>query len=197
MKRGKIELICGVDEAGRGPLAGPVVAAAVIFGSDISINDLTDSKLLSPAKRYRVFLEIIDKAAGYAVTGVSHTVIDRINILRASLLAMRNAVEKLPLRPDIIYVDGKFEIPGLKIAQKAVVSGDLIIPQVSAASIIAKVARDAYMVEMARQYPEYGFERHKGYGTKKHLEILDKIGPCPIHRRSFKPVSQMSLKNID
>jgi len=154
---------------------------------------LTDSKLLSPAKRYRILSEILDKAAGYAVAGVSCYIIDRINILQASLLAMRTAVEKLPICPDIVYVDGKFEIPGLKLMQRIVVSGDRKIPQISAASILAKVARDAYMTVISGQFPEYGFERHKGYGTKEHFEILERIGPCQIHRKSFKPISQLSF----
>jgi len=189
----KREIICGVDEAGRGPLAGPVVAAAVVFDSGTNIKGLADSKLLTPAQRYRVFSEIIDKAAGYSIAGVSCSVIDKINILQASLLAMRKAVEKLPVHPDKIYVDGKFTIPGVCINQAAVVDGDKLIVQVSAASILAKVARDAYMTGLANIYPGYGFERHKGYGTKKHIEILNKIGPCPIHRRSFRPVSQMTI----
>jgi len=187
------EIICGVDEAGRGPLAGPVVAAAVVFDSKIKITGLADSKLLTPAQRYRVFSEIIDKAAGYGIAGVSHSIIDKINILQASLLAMRKAVEKLRIRPEKIYVDGKFTIPGIDIKQEAIVDGDKLIIQVSAASILAKVARDAYMTELANIYPAYDFERHKGYGTKEHIEILYKIGPCPIHRRSFKPISQMTI----
>jgi len=189
----KREIICGVDEAGRGPLAGPVVAAAVVFDSDIKIKGLADSKLLTPAQRYRVFSEIIDKAAGYAVAGVSCSVIDKINILQASLLAMRKAVERLPVRPGKILVDGKFKIPGIDIIQEAVIGGDKLIAQISAASILAKVTRDVYMIELADIYPGYGFERHKGYGTKKHIEMLYELGPCPIHRRSFKPVSQMAF----
>ena len=190
----KREIICGVDEAGRGPLAGPVVAAAVVLDSDINIKGLADSKLLTPAQRYRVFSEIIDKAAGYAIAGVSCTVIDKINILQASLLAMRKAVEKLPIRPDKILVDGKFKIPGIGTYQEVIIDGDRLIDQISAASILAKVARDAHMTELANTYPGYGFERHKGYGTKEHIEILNEIGPCPIHRRSFKPVSQMAIR---
>lgn len=187
-------MICGVDEAGRGPIAGPVMAAAVVLKDHISIEGLTDSKLLSPAKRFELVAEIIEKADGYAVTGVSSNIIDKINILRASLLAMRKAVEKLPLIPDMIYVDGKFEIPGIDILQRAVVGGDRLVLEVSAASILAKVARDAYMTEAARMYPSYGFERNKGYGTREHIEILQRLGPCRLHRKSFRPVSQLILR---
>ena len=195
MRRGntKSKIVCGVDEAGRGSLAGPVVAAAVAFSGDISIDHLTDSKLLSPAKRYQLFSEIIDKADCFAISGISYSIIDKINILNASLLAMRRAVEKLPISPDIVYVDGNREIQGLSIDQCAVTKGDRKIRQVSAASILAKVARDAYMTEISNLYPEYGFEFHKGYGTKEHLEVLNRIGPCQCHRRSFKPVSQLSF----
>ena len=174
-------------------MAGPVVAAAVILDDKITIPDLADSKQLSPAKRYKVFSDILDKAAGYAVAGVSYCIIDKINILQASLLAMRKAVEKLPYSPDIIYVDGNFIIPGLDIKQIAIVGGDKKIPQISAASVLAKVARDTYMYEQSELYPEYGFDRHKGYGTKEHLEILKRIGPCGIHRKSFNPISRLSL----
>jgi ribonuclease HII len=187
------EIICGVDEAGRGPLAGPVIAAAVILDSAKPIDGLNDSKLIKPAERYRIFSEIIDRAAGYAVAGVSCSVIDKINILQASLLAMRKAIEGLPLKPDIVYVDGDFLIPGLAIKQEPVINGDRLIAQVSAASILAKVARDAYMIRISSQFPEYGFENHKGYCTEEHLKALERFGPCPIHRRSFKPISQYSL----
>jgi ribonuclease HII len=195
MRRGNLkqEIICGVDEAGRGPLAGPVVAAAVVLDSRHTIEGLADSKLLSPAQRYRIFSEIMEKSAGYAVAGVSRLLIDRINILQASFLAMRRAIDKLPIRPGKIYVDGKFEIPDIDIHQKAIIDGDKLIPQISAASILAKVARDAYMTEISNEYPQYGFERHKGYPTKEHIEMIEKLGPCEIHRRSFKPISQMTL----
>ena len=199
MRRGssKLKLVCGVDEVGRGPLAGPVVVAAVVLEDDISIIGLTDSKLLSPARRYKLVSEILEKAAGYAIAGVSNFIIDKINILQASFLAMRKAVEKLPLRPDVVYVDGKFKIPGIEILQEAIIGGDKIVPEISAASILAKVTRDAYMTEVARMYPEYGFERNKGYGTKEHIQILQKLGPCRLHRRSFKPVSQLIPRGID
>jgi ribonuclease HII len=195
MKRGREDrkIICGVDEAGRGTLAGPVIAAAVILNPDEPIDGLNDSKLLSPAKRLKLFSEIIKNAVGFAAAGVSCLVIDEINILQASLLAMRKAVEKLHLKPDIIYVDGRQTIPGLTINQKAIIGGDRLIPQISAASIVAKVARDSYMHEMAKIYPDYGFDRHKGYCTKEHVAILEEIGPCPIHRKSFNPIAQYSL----
>lgn len=195
MTRGRkdLEIICGVDEAGRGPLAGPVVAAAVILDPMRPIDSLADSKLLSPAKRLKIFSEILENAAGYATAGVSCYVIDKINILQASLMAMRMAIEKLPLKPDRILIDGNRIVPDLKIEQQAIVGGDRLILQISAASILAKVTRDCYMHEMAKIYPGYGFERHKGYCTKAHLEALTKLGPCQIHRRSFSPVAQFSL----
>lgn len=199
MRRGssKLKVVCGVDEVGRGPLAGPVVVAAVVFKDGISIDGLTDSKLLSPAKRYRLVSEILEEADGYAIASVSNFIIDRINILQASFLAMRKAVEKLPFSPDIVYVDGKFKIPGIDISQEAIIGGDKAVREISAASVLAKVARDAYMTQAAGIYPEYGFERNKGYGTKEHIEILQRLGPCQLHRRSFKPVSQLVLRGID
>lgn len=196
-KAGKIgsggRRICGVDEAGRGPLAGPVVAAAVILSPKKKIDGLTDSKLLSPAKRLCLFLEILHKADCWQVSAVSCEVIDKVNVLRASLLAMRDAVVRLDIRPDIVYVDGNFLIPDLDIAQEAVINGDLTVPQISAASIVAKVTRDMYMYQMSKIYTGYGFEQHKGYCTEEHLKILDQLGPCEIHRRSFSPVSQISM----
>lgn len=186
-------VICGVDEVGRGPLAGPVVAAAVVLNPGIHIDGLADSKLLSPANRYIIFSEIIEKAAGYGIAGVSCFVIDRINILQASLLAMKKAVEKLPFHPDKIYIDGTFTISGLDIDQEAVIDGDKLIAEVSAASILAKVIRDTYMIKQAELYPGYGFENNKGYATEEHLEALAKIGPCKIHRKSFRPISQFGL----
>ena len=187
------KVICGVDEAGRGPLAGPVIAAAVMLDPEKPIDGLTDSKLLTPARRLKLFSKIIENAAGYATAGVSVLVIDKINILRASLLAMKTAINRLPIKPGKVYVDGNKPIPGLAIEQETVIHGDLLIPEISAASIIAKVTRDCIMHEMARHYPDYGFERHKGYCTKEHIAILGKIGPCPIHRKSFNPVAQYTL----
>jgi len=186
-------VICGVDEVGRGPLAGPVVAAAVILDPHRPIEGLNDSKLLSPSARLRLFSEILDKCAGYGIAGVSCLIIDKVNILQASLLAMKYAVEKLRLRPDKIYIDGTFIIPGLAIDQEAVKGADRSIAEVAAASILAKVARDAYMIKQAEIYPDYGFENHKGYATEEHLKAIAKVGPCKIHRRSFRPISQFEL----
>ena len=158
------------------------------------IAGLDDSKALSPAFRLKIFSEILDNAAGYAIAGVSCLIIDKINILKASLYAMKRAVEKLQLTPDIIYVDGRHIIPGLKIPQQAIVGGDRLKAEISAASILAKVARDTYMYELSKIYPVYNFEKHKGYGTKEHVELIEKHGPCPIHRQSFSPVSQYSFR---
>jgi ribonuclease HII len=187
------KFVCGVDEAGRGPLAGPVVAAAVVFDKAVEIEGLTDSKLLSPAKRQKLFPIIIEKAAGYSIAGVSNSIIDKINILQATFLAMRQAVEGLSVTPDIIYVDGNKTIPGLTINQRAIIGGDRTMPEISAASILAKVTRDNYMTAYAELYPQYQFEKHKGYGTADHIKLLNMFGPCEIHRLSFNPVSQFSL----
>jgi ribonuclease HII len=197
MRRGSTEtsIICGVDEAGRGPLAGPVVAAAVILDSSRPIKGLKDSKLLSPVQRAKLYSEIIYNAADYAIAGVHCDMIDKINILQASLLAMRKAVQRLGITPDKIYVDGNFIIPELDLPQEAVIGGDRLIESVSAASILAKVARDTYMIRMAAKYPGYGFERHKGYGTREHQQALAELGPCPIHRRTFNPVAQYTIWN--
>jgi len=190
-------LICGVDEAGRGCLAGPVVAAAVILKENIDIPGLTDSKLLTPAGRLKIFPDIVANSVGYSVAGVSHSMIDKINILQASLLAMRKAIGKLSVRPESVHVDGNQIIPKLEIPQKAVIGGDRFIPQISAASILAKVIRDIYMIEISDQYPEYGFDRNKGYGTHEHLKTLERIGPCEIHRKSFRPVAQTTFRYDD
>jgi ribonuclease HII len=197
MRRGNTEssLICGVDEAGRGPLAGPVVAAAVILDCSRPIDGLRDSKLLSPAKRAKLYTEIIYNASAYAIAGVHCDMIDKINILQASLLAMRKAVQRLAIKPDKIYVDGNFIIPEVTITQEAVIGGDRLIASVSAASILAKVARDTFMTRMAAKYPGYGFENHKGYCTREHQQALADLGPCPIHRRTFNPVAQCTIWN--
>jgi ribonuclease HII len=190
-------LICGVDEVGRGPLAGPVVAAAAIFDGDPEIPGLNDSKLLSASQRLNLIPAILDRVAGFSISAVSNSVIDRINILQATFLAMRRAVEDLTITPDIIYVDGQFIIPKIAGVQKAIIGGDKLIPQISAASILAKVARDSYMVMCSHHYPGYSFEKHKGYGTREHLEMIMKYGPCPIHRKSFSSISQFKIWDKD
>ncbi|NOX97682.1 MAG: ribonuclease HII [Nitrospirae bacterium] len=182
--------VAGVDEAGRGPLAGPVVAAAVILPLDIFLPGLDDSKKLSPQKREEIFFKIWREAGAIGVGIVSEIVIDRINILQATYLAMRQAVTKLPVSPDCLLVDGMTTIPDLNTFQVAIVKGDSLSISVAAASIVAKVTRDRIMVEKDKHFPQYGFAKHKGYGTKVHLKALDKYGACSLHRRSFKPVKE-------
>jgi len=179
--------ICGVDEAGRGPLAGPVVAAAVILDPDRPITGLRDSKRLSAAQRERLADEIRRRALDWALGRADAEEIDRLNILQATLLAMRRAVESLATVPQRVLVDGNV-CPRLTIACEAVVRGDSTEPVISAASILAKVARDAEMQRLHAVYPGYGFDGHKGYPTPAHLAALGHIGPCPEHRRSFAPV---------
>ena len=181
-------LICGVDEAGRGPLAGPVVAAAVVLADDFDTAGIHDSKMLSPARREIQRNRIIQSSSLWGIGIVNHAVVDRINVLQASLLAMRKAIENLPVAPDIILVDGRFEIPDLEIQQKAIVNGDESEVAISAASILAKTSRDEIMIGLDREYPGYGFEKHKGYPTRDHIANLNKLGPCPVHRKSFRPV---------
>ena len=177
----------GVDEAGRGPLAGPVVAAAVILDPARPIPGLGDSKLLSPQRREELDAEIRAGAAGWAIARVDVDVIDAINILEATMQAMREAVARLDPAPECVLVDGN-RCPDLSCPVRAVVGGDASVAAIGAASILAKVARDREMVEMDRRYPGYGFARHKGYGTRAHREALFRLGPSPIHRRSFAPV---------
>lgn len=183
--RGNEKIICGTDEAGRGPLAGDVYAAAVIFDDDVEIEGLNDSKKLSEKKREKLFDEICEKAKSYCIATASVKEIDEMNILNASLLAMKRAVAGLEIAPDTVLVDGN-RIPPIENAQViTIVKGDAISASISAASILAKVARDRYMKQLAIQYPEYEFERHKGYPTKLHYEKLDKYGVSPVHRESF------------
>ena len=177
----------GVDEAGRGPLAGPVVAAAVILDPARPIPGLGDSKRLSPQRREALDAEIRARAAGWAIARVDVDVIDAINILEATMQAMREAVVRLDPAPERALVDGN-RCPALPCPVRAVVRGDATVAAIGAASILAKVARDREMVEMDRRYPGYGFARHKGYGTRAHREALLRLGPSPIHRRSFVPV---------
>ena len=179
-----LRLICGVDEAGRGPLAGPVCAAAVILPEHLQIPGLTDSKKLTDKKRRELFPVIQEQAIAYGIGLASEQEIDEINILQATFLAMRRALEQLNARPEIALIDGNRETDfGLPV--KTVVKGDSLSANIAAASILAKVTRDNIMVELAQKYPEYGFEIHKGYGTKAHYEALRTYGPCPIHRKTF------------
>ena len=184
---GAERLVAGVDEAGRGPLAGPVVAAAVILDPAVRIVGLGDSKRLSPQRRAELDLEIRERAAGYAVARADVDVIDAINILQATMQAMREAVARLDPAPDLVLVDGN-RCPDVPCPVRAVVGGDATVAAIGAASILAKVARDREMIEMDRRYPEYGFARHKGYGTRAHRDALLRLGPSPIHRLSFAPV---------
>ncbi len=176
--------LAGVDEAGRGPLAGPVFAAAVVLDDDVVIEGINDSKKLSEKKREKLFCEICEKATAYCVTSIDEKTIDEINILQATFMAMREAVRGLSVAPDYVLVDGD-KSPGLDIAHEPVVKGDSKSMAIAAASILAKVSRDRYITEMAEKYPDYGFEKHKGYGTKAHYEAIEKHGICPIHRRTF------------
>ena len=177
-------IICGVDEAGRGPLAGPVYAAAVILPEHLQIPGLTDSKKLTVKKRRELFPIIQEQAIAYGIGLASESEIDEINILQATFLAMGRALEQLSVRPALALIDGNRETDfGLPV--KTVVKGDSLSANIAAASILAKVTRDNLMLELAQQYPEYGFDIHKGYGTKAHYEALRTYGPCPIHRRSF------------
>ena len=180
-------LTCGVDEAGRGPLAGPVYAAAVILDPRKRITGLADSKVLSPRQREELSLEIRSRAIGWSVASASVEEIDALNILQASLLAMRRAIEQLALAPDRVLVDGRHR-PQVAFPVRAVVDGDARIKAISAASILAKVSRDAEMVALHRVHPQYGFDRHKGYGTAEHLSALRAHGVSIVHRRSFEPV---------
>jgi len=181
-------LLAGVDEAGRGPLAGPVVAAAVILDECQPIAGLADSKKLSAARREVLFDEIRAKALCFAVAQASVEEIDRLNILQATLLAMQRAVEGLRLKPHKVLVDGN-RLPRLDVLAEAIVKGDDKVPAISAASILAKVTRDRMTLDMEREYPGYGFAKHKGYGTAEHLAALARLGATPYHRRSFAPVA--------
>ncbi len=179
-----IGAICGVDEAGRGPLAGPVCAAAVILPEHLQIPGLNDSKKLSDKKRRDLFPIIKEQAIAYGIAFASVEEIDEINILQATFLAMERAVAQLNGQADFALIDGNRE-PKLDIESMAVVKGDSRSASIAAASILAKVTRDDYMEELAAQYPQYGFEVHKGYGTKRHYQALEEFGMCPAHRRSF------------
>lgn len=178
------DIVCGVDEAGRGPLAGPVYAAAVVLKKGQTIEGVNDSKKLSEKKREELFDKIVSECSAFSVGTASEREIDEINILQATFLAMKRAVNSLSIKPDIALVDGN-QTPPLDCAVKTVIKGDAKSESIAAASIIAKVSRDRYMKEMAAKYPEYQFEKHKGYGTKLHYEMIEKYGTCEIHRKSF------------
>lgn len=183
-----LRVICGVDEAGRGPLAGPVCAAAVILPPELDVEQtlpgLNDSKKLSDQKRRELFEKIRNCAVAYGIAYASQEEIDEINILQATFLAMGRAVDSLGLKPDVALVDGN-RAPELGIPVQTIVKGDSLSASIAAASILAKVSRDDLMLRMAEEYPQYGFEVHKGYGTKRHYAALSQFGPCPIHRRTF------------
>jgi ribonuclease HII len=184
------EILCGVDEAGRGPLAGPVVAAAVIFDpAKPRIRGLDDSKVLSAKKREELYEKIVDRALAYCVASATVEEIDTINILHATMLAMKRAVEGLSVAPTLVKIDGN-RCPSLSIRSEAVIGGDALIAQISAASILAKVTRDRMLLQLHDEHPVYGFDAHAGYGTPQHLRALREHGPCLHHRRSFAPVRE-------
>lgn len=177
-------LVCGIDEAGRGPLCGPVCAAACILPVDLEIEGLNDSKKISEKKREQLYDIITEKAIAYAVAFSTVEEIDSINILNATLLAMRRAVSSLSVNPDFLLIDGNCS-KGFDISARAVVKGDANVPSIAAASILAKVTRDRLCAELDKEYPEYGIAKHKGYGTKAHMDALRQYGPAPIYRTKF------------
>jgi len=191
--------VCGVDEAGRGPLAGPVVAAAVVLDRRRPIDGLRDSKLLTELQRVRLAAEIRRKAKAFAVGFATHQEIDGVNILQASLLAMERAVLRLRLVPELVRVDGR-QIPAFHqharlYRAEPIIDGDNLVPEISAASILAKVCRDRLMRRLHRRYPQYGFDQNKGYGTAEHLSALATFGPCAIHRATFAPVREVGAEH--
>jgi ribonuclease HII len=185
--RSGLKQVAGVDEAGRGPLAGPVVAAAVILDPNRRVKGLDDSKRLTPAQRERLFEQILERAPGLGIGIVDPQTIDRVNILEATRLAMYEALGQLTPRPDLVLIDA-LRLPALTVSQKPIIKGDRRSASIAAASIVAKVTRDRLMLEADARFPEYGFGRHKGYPTPEHLAALEKHGPCPIHRRTFHGV---------
>lgn len=185
-------VIAGLDEAGRGPLAGPVVAAAVVLAPTKKMAGIDDSKKLSPEQREKFFSLILQQAAAVGIGVVDAREIDRLNILRASLKAMEQAVQNLPLSPDFLLIDGIHSLT-LPLAQRAIPKGDQRCQSIAAASIVAKVTRDRLMLAYHDEYPQYNFARHKGYGTREHLQAIRQYGCCPLHRQSFKPIYQLSL----
>lgn len=191
-----VGLIAGVDESGRGSLAGPVTAAAVVLPRGLIIPGLNDSKQLSEKKRKILFELIKKKALFYTVEFIDNKTIDKVNILQATFLAMFYAVVKLKIRPNLCLIDGSRKVPSLFCDQEVVVGGDSKSASIAAASILAKVSRDRIMLEYSKFYPIYGFEKHKGYGTKKHIEILKQYGTCPIHRITFRPVTDVISHHV-
>jgi ribonuclease HII len=192
MNSESLALVAGVDEAGRGPLAGPVVAAAVILAPDKPIEGLADSKKLSAGRRYELAALIREQALCWAIGEASVAEIDQLNILQATLLAMRRAIESLVIIPVRVLVDGNQLPAQLSYPVEGIVRGDQTVACISAASILAKTYRDTLMLELDARYPQYGFKQHKGYGTRQHLQALTRFGPTPLHRRSFLPVKRLS-----
>lgn len=189
LEDGPPAVLAGVDEAGRGPLAGPVVSAAVILTSSPMIRGLNDSKALTANERERLFDIIMARAVAVAVSIVDHTVIDTLNVLGATMHSMRESLQRLSVRPTLVLIDGNRK-PGSGFPERTVVQGDTLSASIMAASIIAKVTRDRIMVQAHEQFPKYGFDKHKGYSCRAHFEALRQHGPCEIHRRSFDPVRQ-------
>ncbi len=183
------KIICGVDEAGRGPLAGPVFASAVIFSENTIIENINDSKKLCEKKRENLYENIIKKADSYSIACATENEIDTLNILNATFLAMKRAIEGLNIVPNLALIDGNKAPPNVNVPCKTIVKGDSLSQSIAAASILAKVSRDKFMKDLSKKYPEYHFEKHKGYGTELHRNLLKELGPCPIHRMTF-------LKNI-
>ena len=179
-----VKLICGLDEAGRGPLAGPVCAAAVILPANIEIPGLNDSKKLSDKRRRELYPIIMEQAIAYGIGLADHREIDEINILQATFLAMDRAIQSLKIKPELALIDGN-RAKDFGVPVKTIIHGDSLSASIAAASVLAKVTRDDIMLKMAEEYPQYGFEIHKGYGTKAHYEALQNHGPCPIHRMTF------------
>lgn len=191
LRKNGYKVVAGVDEAGRGPLAGPIVAAAVVLAPKISIKELADSKVLNRETREKVFRQIKRQTVSIGVASLDHLMIDQINIGKADLLAMKQAVLAVKQQPDFLLVDGENFRINLGIPQCGIDHGDRYCASIAAASIIAKVTRDRIMAKFDKEFPEYGFAEHKGYATERHIEAIRKFGPCPIHRRSFFPLSEI------
>jgi ribonuclease HII len=190
----KYEIVAGIDEAGRGPLAGPVVVAAVILDQDKLISDLNDSKQLSRKKRERIYLDIISTSLAWQTVVIPPKIIDEINILQASLLGMKLASELLSIHPDLCLIDGNKIPEEMKFTSLAMIKGDSRFASIAAASVVAKVTRDRIMENLHRVYPKFGFDSNKGYPTKQHLQAIKKYGVLPCHRKSFKPIQQLEFQ---